>query len=88
MSITPDEKINAAAAFIATATLNASTISSRVAPCLIAASVWVIIQPPHYLVTATSRAISSLFLIPALVELPGSLIHGIFSISHGWLFQL
>jgi len=74
-SITLAEKIIVAPALTVMATPRASVISSLVAPFLIAASVWYVMQPSHCLVTATANAINSRVLASSFpVFAPASLI--------------
>ena len=58
------ENTSVALAFTAIATPSASVIAFRVAPCVRAASVWIVMQLSHCRVTATARAISSRVLAP------------------------
>src|SRR5207249_3362488 len=60
---------SAAPALTAIATPSASTISSFVAPCLIAAAMWILMHPSHWRVTATASAISSLVFALSLMRI-------------------
>jgi hypothetical protein len=58
-----------APAFIAMATPRASAISSREAPAFRALSVWMVMQPSQWVVTATAREMSSRTLAPSFESL-------------------